>query len=276
MLGSPIAHSLSPALHRAAYRELDLPWRYDAVEVTAAGLAGFLAGCGPDWVGLSLTMPLKAAVLPLLAERSSSVVLTGSANTVVWGRDGAGPVGSNTDVVGMVEAVQGGAGGALATARTATVLGSGATARSALAALDALAIRTATVVARRAGETADLRRLAEAVGVSLRVLPWDRAGEALGSDLVVSTVPAGVADDLAAVVDGDAADGAPRPVRLGVLLDVVYDPWPSALVAAWRRRGAVVVPGQEMLLHQAAHQVELMTGSPAPVAAMRAALPQVA
>jgi shikimate dehydrogenase len=282
VLGSPIGHSLSPVLHRAAYRELGLPWEYDAVDLTADDLPGFLAGLGPEWAGLSLTMPLKTAVLPLLVDRSSSVVLTGSANTIVFGAEG--PTGANTDVAGIVEAAREHATEALATARTATILGTGATARSALAALDALAVRTAVVVARRPGETDDLRRLAEAVGVALRVEPWDRALEHLGADLVVSTVPAGVTDALAATVAGPAGDvgddpapsravrPAARPSRLGVLLDVVYDPWPSALVAAWQGRGAPVVPGHTMLLHQAAHQVELMTGAAAPMAAMRAAL----
>jgi shikimate 5-dehydrogenase len=283
VLGSPIGHSLSPALHRAAYRDLGLPWEYDAIEVTAEELPGFIAGLGPDWAGLSLTMPLKTAVLPLLVDRTSSVVLTGSANTVVLGADG--PTGANTDVAGIVEAVREHATEALATARTATILGNGATARSALAALDALAVRSAVVVARRPGETDDLRRLAEAVGVALRVEPWDSALDHLGADLVVSTVPSGVADALAGAVAGPA-DGGPganpaaaaigavagRPPRLGVLLDVVYDPWPSALVTAWQGRGAPVVPGHAMLLHQAAHQVELMTGGTAPLAAMRAAL----
>ncbi len=260
VLGRPIAHSLSPVLHRAAYAALGLAWSYDAIELDTAGLPAFLSGLGPEWAGLSLTMPLKAAVLPLLAERSSSVVLTGSANTVVLTE--RGPVGSNTDVAGIVEALRTDAPERLATARTATLLGGGATARSALAALDALDLRDASVVVRRPEAADDLRRLAEAAGVRLRVAPWADAAAHLDADLVISTVPAGVADSLVADL-GNAH---------GVLLDVVYAPWPSPLVADWQRRGGQVVPGHAMLLHQAAHQVELMTGQPAPLAAMRAAL----
>lgn len=265
VLGSPIGHSLSPALHRAAYAALGLAWTYDAFEVTEPELAGFLAGLGPEWVGLSLTMPLKAAVLPLLVEQGSSVVLTGCANTVLLTPDG--PVGRNTDVLGIVEALREHAGAdRLSTASNATILGGGATGRSALVALDGLGLRDAVAVVRRPEAADNLRELAEACGVSLHVEPWTRVGSHLGADLVISTVPAGVADPL--------VDDLPAAVR-GTLLDVVYSPWPSPLVAGWAERGGEVVPGQVMLLHQAALQVALMTGQEAPVDAMRAALPDL-
>ena len=241
--------------------QLGLGWTYDAIEVTESGLADFLGGLGPQWAGLSLTMPLKRAVLPLLATRSSSVVLTCSANTVVLGA--AGPAGYNTDVAGIVEAVREHAGDRFATARTATILGGGATARSALVALDALELRDAAVVVRRPEAADDLRLLAEGSGIRLRVVPWSDAAPHLCADVVVSTVPGGVADALVAEL--------PAAVP-GTLLDVVYDPWPSRLVAGWQARGGRVVPGHTMLLHQAAHQVQLMTGREAPLAAMRAAL----
>jgi shikimate dehydrogenase len=264
VLGSPVAHSLSPALHRAAYAALGLPWTYGAVEVTEPELPGFLAGLGPEWVGLSLTMPLKAAVLPLLAEQSSSVVLTGCANTVLTTPDGL--LGRNTDVLGIVEALRDQVGGRVATAGTATILGGGATGRSALVALDGLGVRDAVAVVRRPEAVGNLRELAEACGVMLHVEPWARVGAHLGADLVISTVPAGAADPLVADL--------PAAVR-GTLLDVVYAPWPSPLVRGWAARGGEVVPGQVMLLHQAALQVALMTGRDAPVEAMRAALPDL-
>jgi shikimate dehydrogenase len=266
VLGHPIAHSLSPALHRAAYLGLGLDWTYDAIDVVEPDLAAFLAGLGPEWVGLSLTMPLKTAVLPLLSVRTSSTLLTGCANTLVLGTDGT--VGSNTDVAGIVDAVREVRMGAVGRLHTTTILGSGATARSAIAALDLLDVREVVVVARRPEAAADLRLLAEAVGVTLRVTGWDRAEKHLGADLVLSTVPAGVADPLAIALAGSSAG-------LGLLLDVVYAPWPSALVAAWREHGGSVVPGQLMLLHQAAHQVRLMTGLAAPLDAMREALSRV-
>jgi shikimate dehydrogenase len=267
VLGHPIAHSLSPALHRAAYLALGLDWTYDAIDVAEPELTAFLAGLGPEWVGLSLTMPLKTAVLPLLSVRTSSALLTGCANTVVLGADGS--EGSNTDVAGIVDAVRELRLGAVGRLHTATILGAGATARSAIAALDPLDVREVVVVARRPERADDLRLLAEAVGVTLRVTGWDRAENHLGADLVISTVPAGVADPLATAVAGSSVR------NLELLLDVVYAPWPSNLVTAWRERGGSVVPGQLMLLHQAAHQVRLMTGRVAPLDVMREALSRV-
>ena len=267
VLGHPIAHSLSPALHRAAYLALDLDWTYDAIDVPEPELATFLSGLGPEWVGLSLTMPLKTSVLPLLSVRTNSTLLTSCANTVVLGADG--PIGSNTDVAGIVDAVRELRAGAVGRLHTATILGGGATARSAIAAMDPLDVREVDVVVRRPESADDLRLLAEAVGVTLRVTEWGRAESHLGADLVISTVPAGVADSLATALSVSSLR------NLGLLLDVVYAPWPSDLVTAWREAGGAVVAGQLMLLHQAAQQVRLMTGHVAPVDVMRDALSQV-
>jgi shikimate dehydrogenase len=264
VLGHPIAHSLSPVLHRAAYAALELDWTYEAVDVTEAELPAFLRRLDPQWAGLSLTMPLKTAVLPLLAVQQSSTRLTGCANTVLLTEDG--PAGANTDIAGIVDAVAEHRLGAVGRLRTATILGGGATARSTLAAMDPLDVRDVVLVVRRPDAADLLRRLAEAVGVGLRVVPWTRAAEHLGADLVVSTVPAGAADPVA-----EQLSAAP-PRELGLLLDVVYAPWPSVLVQAWQQAQGAVVPGWLMLLHQAAHQVRLMTGHTPPVEAMRAAL----
>src|SRR3954452_17646987 len=117
VLGSPIAHSLSPALHRAAYAELGLDWSYDAIEVDSAGLEAFVAGLGADWRGLSLTMPLKRTVMPLLDEAEAWAEASGAANTVVL--DEGRLLGHNTDIPGAVAAlVESGAG----PLRTAVVL----------------------------------------------------------------------------------------------------------------------------------------------------------
>ena len=250
VLGSPIAHSLSPLLHRAAYAALGLDWRYDGIELQADGLPAFVAGLTPDWAGLSLTMPLKVAVLPLLTERSPLVEATGAANTVVL-RNGQ-LLGDNTDVAGIVEALR---EAGVTSAGSPVVLGGGATACSALAALAQLGCVSPTLVVR----SPPMAALAAAarLGLSPVVVDADRAD--LGAaDLVISTLPAGAADRFASQL----AD-------LPALLDVVYDPWPTPLAAACRGR---VIPGSAMLLHQAAAQVELMTGHPAPLRAMRAAL----
>ncbi|GIH94389.1 shikimate dehydrogenase [Planobispora siamensis] len=258
VLGSPIAHSLSPYLHRAAYRALGLDdWSYEAIECDEAGLPGLLGGLGPDWAGLSLTMPLKRAVLPLLDTVSELAVEVGGANTVVL-REGARH-GENTDVYGIVRALtEAGA----ARPRSAAILGGGATAASTLAALRELGLGEATLVVRdpgRAGETAEV---AERLGTALTVQTFEKIDTVLDVDLVVSTLPSGAADGFADLVAG----------RVPVVFDVVYAPWPTRLAGAVAQAGGTVVGGFPMLLHQAVRQVELMTGrTDVPVEAMRAA-----
>ena len=258
VLGHPIAHSLSPALHRAAYDQLGLDWDYDAVDVTAEGLPGFVGGLDRSWVGLSLTMPLKQAVLPLLDEIDPVAAATGAANTVVV-RDGR-LLGWNTDVEGIVAAlseagVEGGIG-------RATVLGGGATARSAVAALARLGAVDILLVARRPESSDDVRACADRLAVRLEVVGWERAAGALDAPVVVSTVPAGAADALTGSV----------PASPGALLDVVYAPWPTPLAGAWSAAGGATASGLAMLLHQAVAQVRLFTGRDPSVEVMRAAL----
>ena len=239
MLGSPIAHSLSPALHLAAYAELGLDWTYEAIEMTAEGLPAFLDSLDDTWAGLSLTMPLKTAVLPLLRSVSGLVERVGAANTVLL----PGRQGENTDVGGIADAL---AEAGVVGVRRAVVLGGGATARSALAALEGVDV---TLVVRSEPSLP--------AGFAPRVVPW--SAEVLeGCDLLVSTLPAGAADRF-----------APYVRDVPALLDVVYDPWPTPLAAACR---GIVVSGASMLLHQAAAQVSLMTGRKPPLLAMRGAL----
>ena len=245
VLGSPIGHSLSPVLHRAAYEHLGLVgWTYEAYDVAEPGLAGFLAGLDASWAGLSLTMPLKAAVIPLLDAASPMVETVGAANTVLL-RDGR-RVGENTDVPGMVAAL---AAHGVGPVDRAVVLGGGATARSALAALSTLTGSVRAYV-RDPARHQSLQAVAEATGVDLQVEPWARAGDGLGAPLVVSTTPAGATDGLVARV----------PLVVGPLFDVLYEPWPSPLAAAWQARRAGVVDGLDLLVHQAVLQVALMTG----------------
>jgi len=254
VLGSPVAHSLSPALHRAAYAALGLHWRYDAVDVRPDDLAHFLAGLDGQWAGLSLTMPLKQTVLPLLDGLSDLARATGAANTVLL--TDSGRYGDNTDVDGIVAALQ---GAGVGRAQAGVVLGAGATAASALAALARLGERAPLVLVREPARATALLQAAERLGVAPRVAAL-APGPLAGAGVVVSTLPRGAADGLAAGL----------ATCRGVLLDVVYDPWPTALATAW---AGPIATGAAMLLHQAARQVELMTGRPAPVEQMRAALP---
>lgn len=262
VLGKPIAHSLSPALHRAAYQALGFAdWTYDLVECDEAGLAGYVNSRGPEWVGLSLTMPLKRTVLPLLDHADHLATATGGANTVVFRPEGR--YGYNTDVQGIVDAL--GETGAPAPG-TVTIIGAGATACSALAAVGELGAPGADVVVRDPSRAAGLRATADRLGLEVRLRPWADLFEARAQvpGLLISTVPAGVADEYAQrlVVSRQAP---------AAILDVVYHPWPTRLAQAAATLGSVVASGYAMLLHQAAGQVELMTGKPAPLEAMRKA-----
>ncbi len=262
VLGKPIAHSLSPALHRAAYAALGLTdWTYDLVECDERGLAGYVASRDPDWAGLSLTMPLKRTVLPLLDYADHLATATGGANTVVFRPEGR--YGYNTDVQGIVDAFT--EVGTL-TPRAVTIIGAGATACSALAAIGELGAPGADIVVRDPSRTADLLATAGRLALHVRLRPWaDLADpEVPVPDLLISTVPAGAADEYAQrLLVSQKAPAA--------LLDVVYHPWPTRLAEAAAAAGSIVASGYSMLLHQAAAQVELMTGKPAPVEAMRAA-----
>ncbi len=267
VMGSPIGHSLSPYLHRAAYQAMGLGgWSYEAFECDEARLPELLAGLGPvrgqagagedAWAGLSLTMPLKRAVLPLLDTVSETAVEVGGANTVIF--QNGRRHGDNTDVYGIERAL---AEAGVPAPRSATVLGGGATAASALAALRNLGLHAATLLVRdpaRAGETA---AVAERLGVALAVETFDKLDARTGVDLVVSTLPGGAADVFAG-----------RLARVPALFDVVYSPWPTGAAAAVQAAGGTVIGGFEMLLHQAVRQVRLMTGiADVPVEAMRAA-----
>jgi shikimate 5-dehydrogenase len=266
VLGVPIGHSLSPVLHRAAYQALGLTgWSYEAIECDAARLPAVLDGCGPDWAGLSLTMPLKRAVLPLLGRIEPLAREVGAANTVVL--RGGLRHGHNTDVAGMMAALAGaGVTGAPAGARwqaTVLVLGGGATACSALAAARGLGAAGVTVAMRDPARAHDLLAAAGRLGVTVTLTSFEEPA-AGAPDVLISTVPAGAADFYAErIARGDLL---PRH-----LLDVVYHPWPTPLAVSARKAGTLVAGGFDLLLHQAAGQVTLMTGEPAPLAAMRTA-----
>jgi shikimate dehydrogenase len=260
VLGSPISHSLSPVLHRAAYRALGLTgWTYDAVECDEAGLPALLDSCGPDWAGLSLTMPLKRAVLPLLDTAEPLVTDVGCANTVIFAAGAR--QGHNTDVPGMINAL---AAAGVSGSGPVLLLGAGATACSAVAAVRALGADEVTVAVRDRQRAADLLAAADRMGMAVRLADFGGQPPASGWHLLISTVPAGAADIYAQqVLRGDLVPEA--------VLDVVYHPWPTSLASAAEKTGAGLVLAFELLVHQAARQVELMTARTPPTAAMRRA-----
>jgi shikimate dehydrogenase len=255
VLGSPIAHSLSPAMHRAAYAYLDLDWTYDGVLVDSAGLEAFLDGLDDSWRGLSLTMPLKRTVVPLVDALDEWSRLSGVANTVVL-TDGR-RLGFNTDIPGAMAAL---AERVDVPLRSAVVIGGGATATSVLLALTERGCTTARVLVR------DPARAEETVAaVASHPLAPDvtvgRIAEAgsLEADVVVSTIPAGAqTPELLAAC-----------ATVPTVFEVVYDPWPTPIAQAALDSGRRLVSGLDLLAHQAVIQMDLMTGRPVPVELVR-------
>lgn len=261
--GSPIGHSLSPVLHTTAYAALGLDWDYRRIECAPGGLAALLAEVRFDaaWAGLSLTMPLKLPAVALLDQLLEPAGALGAVNTVLR-RPGGLLVGLNTDVGGVLASLD-----ELRCPRPArvVVLGAGGAARAVLAALAERAVEEVTVLARDPARAGSLAEFAAGRGVRVRLVAWPALGElterCAAAPLVVSTVPAGVTDAL-------AARAWPATTAL---LDVLYDPWPPPLVRAARRAGAPAIGGLAMLVEQAALAVQAMTGGAAPRARMRLA-----
>jgi shikimate dehydrogenase len=249
VLGSPIAHSKSPALHAAAYRVLGLDWDYGIADVPSGELARFVANLDGSWRGLSLTMPLKKEILPLLDRRHDLVELTGAANTVLFDN---GVRGFNTDVFGVTESFR---GAGIESVGSAWVLGAGATAASVIVALSELGARSLVVLVRDPLRAESIVRLGTEVGVAVEVLELtmvEDAAQVLARhdvpDVVISTLPGGAAMPL-------RFPGAVSSTS--VLLDVAYDPWPSPLAQTWT---GPVISGLEMLLFQALGQVRIFVG----------------
>ncbi|CAM3571550.1 shikimate dehydrogenase [Tsukamurella ocularis] len=258
VLGKPIAHSLSPILHGAAFAALGLDWIYERIECDAEALPGLVGGLGPEWVGLSVTMPGKFAALEFADERTDRAVTVGSANTLV--RTDAGWLADCTDVDG--------ADGLLAecgaTGRSAVVVGAGGTARPVFAALADRGFTRTTVLARSEERAQGALACADAFGLAAAWAPLTAAAVPQ-ADVVVSTLPGSAQSDDFPLMDA-LSSAAPA------VADVAYDPWPTLLVAAAAAKGARTAGGLTMLLHQAFRQAEWFTGAPAPRAAMTAAL----
>lgn len=280
VLGSPIAHSKSPALHAAAYEALGLNWSYETADVAEDALPAFIDACARDaeWRGLSLTMPLKQAVIPLLNDVDRVATVTGAANTVLFDdseaalaelaeleggdeepspdeeHEGESVVirGFNTDVAGIVRAL---AAAGLTSARYVLILGGGATAASAMVAAAELGAEKVVIAARSLERSVWLEPLAHSLGLMIQIRSLGQADRTLDvPDLVVSTLPAGAATD---VLFTDSTR------RRATLLDVSYDPWPSPFATAWSSVGGTVVSGLAMLAHQALLQVRVfVAGDP--------------
>ena len=267
VLGHPIAHSLSPALHRAAYAYLgEANLEYDRRDTLPDDLPAIMRGVrnpagteeAPYFAGLSVTMPLKTAVIQYCDELSETARVTGAVNTVY--PRGERVLGDNTDVIGIVNALRHAGLKPNPERDEPAVIGGGATAISALTALHRLGYRRASVYARSLHKLGDLQAVAERLGVQLSTVAlaeFPAEQKARRHNPVISTLPARAADEWASQLSGlKGASATHRPV----LLDVAYNPWPSVLASAWEANGGTVVSGLEMLLYQAVEQVLLFTG----------------
>lgn len=259
VIGSPIEHSLSPVLHNAAYAALGLDWEYTRLECSEAGVPALVSSLGPEWAGLSCTMPTKRAALAFASVVTPRAAAVGAANTLV--RKGSEWHADCTDVDGVVGALRekGFSGGS-----HGVVLGAGGTATAALAGLASLGISSVSLVVRDPSRAVEALETAARVGVSVEVLELSVVDLALlagAADVVVSTVPAS-----ATVALADALARAPY------VLDVIYHPWPTPVASAVEASGARLATGLDMLLHQAFGQVSQFTGLPAPQDVMREAL----
>lgn len=264
VLGSPVTHSLSPVLHLAAYRALGLTsWTYDRIECDAERLPSLVASLGPEWVGLSVTMPGKYAALTAAASASPRALAVGVANTLV--RQASGEWHADcTDVDGVVGALRAAGGYQPVPDAVGMVLGAGGTASAALAGLRDLGVARVDVVMRDPSPTASILGCASRLGLPVTVVDWEQADFAelaSGAAILVNTTPAAAVEAMA----GSLA-------LAGCVLDVIYHPWPTTLATAVLARGGRIATGLDMLLHQAFAQVSQFTGQPAPREAMREAL----
>jgi shikimate dehydrogenase len=263
ILGSPVAHSLSPVLHNAAYQALGLTgWTFDRIECDERALPGLVTASDPDWVGYAVTMPGKRAALAMADVVTDRAAAVGAANTLL--RLDNGWQADCTDVSGVVGALRIAGGYQPKPDATGLILGAGGTASAALAGLAELDVLDVTIVVREPARAAQARATAERLGMTLDVRRWsetDIGARAATCAVLVSTVPAEAA--------------APHAAELALapcLLDVIYHPWPTPVADAVAARGGQLATGLDMLLHQAFGQVEQFTGQAAPRAAMRDAL----
>ena len=255
--GSPIEHSLSPLIHTAGYAALKMDWDYKKVELNVSTFPNYVKNRSQDLVGMSLTMPLKEVSIDVADSVTDLARQVNSANTLLF-KDGKVMAG-NTDIYGIVTALQ---TNKQLDVSNPSIIGSGATARSAVAALKQLGATKVMICARNESTLIELKKVAESFQMQVSIINWNEIHKALAASTVISTLPTGAMDAFAAM----------GPEIPGSLLDVAYSPWPSKIAVEWILRRGFVVSGLEMLLHQAVRQFELMTGQKAPVKQMREAL----
>ncbi len=242
VLGHPIGHSLSPTLHKCAYEVLGWDWDYTAIEVKSGDLAQFISANRKNFRGLSLTMPLKEEALMIADSLDPLVKRINAANTLIFEDNEISAY--STDVSGFVQAL---AKAEVVIPNEITILGGGATARSAIAALDSRG-RTITVYSRSASRAAQL--INSAISATVEVKDWDEAQSGLSANLIIATTPSGATDHL-----------IPTQTS-GTLFESLYSPWPTKLLGRWKDAGGKYIDGLDLLVEQGIGQIELMAYEP--------------
>ena len=247
VLGSPIAHSKSPNIHSAAYRVLGEEWSYDRHEVAKGSLMKFIESTGAEYSGFSVTMPLKEDAFTFAEELDEVSTLAKASNTLAL-FDGKW-FGFNTDVFGIVQAIRAKTTAAIS---SSLIIGSGATAKSAMVAVAQISPRSRVYVFARNKKAAKLLvEFGKSLGLSVR-RSFLLNGKLSSSDLIISTLPGRGLDSLAQKLIVRSSF-----IPKGLLLDVAYDPWPSQIAELWAARGATVTSGKEMLVWQAIAQIRI-------------------
>ena len=231
VLGYPIGHSLSPTLHSCAYAVLGWDWNYSAIEVKSGELRKFITENLGNYRGLSLTMPLKEEALLVADSLDPLAKRINAANTLIFSENEISA--HSTDVSGFVQAL--------------AKSGAGATARSAVAAVDGRG-RTITVYSRSASRAAQL--INSSISATVVVKDWSEAQSGLAANLIISTTPAGATDDL---VPTQSA---------GTLFESLYSPWPTKFLSKWQKAGGKFIDGLDLLVEQGIGQIELMSYEP--------------
>jgi shikimate dehydrogenase len=244
VLGSPISHSLSPVLHRKAYEILGISATYSAIDTKEGQLANFVSKMDSSWLGISLTMPLKEEVLKVADEVDPLALRIQSANTLY--RVGDKWRATSTDVAGFSKALAAMSAHDFA---SVVILGAGATARCAAAAFDGTG-RSITVLIRSDFRKAQMEPCV--VQGELHFVPWSDLSALRSADLIVNTTPAGVADEVALLLDH-------KPDA--IFFEALYNPWPTRLLQSWLATHSRGIDGLDLLVQQAIDQIELQTKS---------------
>lgn len=255
--GYPIEHSLSPIIHKAGYKALGLDWNYEKYLLKEEELFNFVSARDKELVGLSLTMPLKEKAIEISDVVTDLAKKANSANTLIFKENKV--YSGNTDVYGIVQALK---TNKKLDLTNPAIIGSGATARSAVLSLNNMGAKNVMVCARNESAINQVSDLANSLGLTCQIINWNDLAKAMNASTLISTLPSQAMDKFAAL----------GPENPGTLLDIAYDPWPSKVAMEWIFRRGFVVSGLEMLLHQACMQFELMTGLKAPITQMRQAL----